>query len=84
MQKLFDHQVSNALSDRSLLMGNTEWSSNRRETGVLDSSQEPVDQTRSDQRRILEGKKIKKHNLHRNLVNTHFKQKYLHRKYLKL
>lgn len=57
MQKLFDHQVTTAASDRSLLLGNSEWSSDRRErtAEVHDPSQESVSQIVSDQRRMLGG-----------------------------
>lgn len=55
MQKLFDHQVSNAPSDRSLLMGNSEWAS-RREVDIHDPPLESVDEIRSEQSRMLGGK----------------------------
>lgn len=55
MQKWFDHQVSNAPSDRSLLMGNSEWAS-RREVDIHDPPLQSVDEIRSEQRRMLGGR----------------------------
>lgn len=57
MQRLFDYQVSNAASDRSLLMGNSEWASNTRAAGLHEpNTLESVDQIRSEQTRMLGGK----------------------------
>lgn len=56
MQKLFDDQVSSAAHDRSLLMGNSEWASHSTDVQLhRDPAEQPLDQLRSDQQRMLGG-----------------------------
>lgn len=59
MQKIFDHQVSTAPSDRSLLLGNSDWitSSSSRRGADVEGPEESVDQIISDQKRMLGGKR---------------------------